>query len=125
MPGMLQHTTRRLLPALGRRAVALRTITTTTDNPVPANDPNPKGRTAPKSATNALPTSSFGSGDRALQERPEEGEAMRVQQAPNRSGTWSRSQQSREVAMAGPRFEQTIIEDQVRWVGGRGDNGAG
>lgn len=35
-------------------------------------------------------------------------------QAPNKKGIWSRNQQPREVAMTGPRFEQTIMEDQVR-----------
>jgi NADH dehydrogenase (ubiquinone) Fe-S protein 6 len=54
--------------------------------------------------------------DKALQESPEEGEKMRVMQAPNRAGVWSRSQQPREKAMIGPRFEQTIMEDQVRRV---------
>jgi hypothetical protein len=34
-------------------------------------------------------------------------------QAPNRPGIWSRSQQSREKAMQGPRFEQMTIQDQV------------
>jgi hypothetical protein len=35
-------------------------------------------------------------------------------QAPNREGVWSRSQQAREKAMVGPRFEQMIMYDQVR-----------
>ncbi|CAK7202619.1 hypothetical protein SEUCBS139899_005344 [Sporothrix eucalyptigena] len=30
-----------------------------------------------------------------------------LQQAPNRSGVWTRNQQAREKAMTGPRFEQT------------------
>jgi hypothetical protein len=34
-------------------------------------------------------------------------------QSPNRKGIWSRSQQPRERAMVGPRFEQTIMADQV------------
>ena len=34
-------------------------------------------------------------------------------QAPNRKGIWSRSQQPRAKAMVGPRFEQTIMADQV------------
>jgi NADH dehydrogenase (ubiquinone) Fe-S protein 6 len=38
-------------------------------------------------------------------------------QAPNRQGIWSRSQAPREKAMVGPRFEQTIMEDQVRTAG--------
>ncbi|KAI4844825.1 lactobacillus shifted protein [Aureobasidium sp. EXF-8846] len=35
-------------------------------------------------------------------------------QAPNREGVWSRSQQAREKAMVGPRFEQMIMYDQPR-----------
>lgn len=90
---------------------------TTTDNPVPANNPNP-GNSETKfsvSSTNAVPVSSTGSHDAALQEDPEKGEERRVMQAPNRSGIWSRSQQPRAKAMVGPRFEQTIMEDQVRY----------
>ena len=34
-------------------------------------------------------------------------------QAPNRENPWSRSQQPRDRAMSGPRFEQTIMEYQV------------
>jgi NADH dehydrogenase (ubiquinone) Fe-S protein 6 len=51
--------------------------------------------------------------DHALQENVGEGEKMRVMQAPNRSATWSRSQNPRAKAMSGPRFEQTIMELQV------------
>lgn len=36
-------------------------------------------------------------------------------QAPNRTGIWAQSQQSRSQAMAGPRFEQTDFAVQVRW----------
>lgn len=43
----------------------------------------------------------------------EEGEKKRVMQAPNRATVWSRSQQERSKAMVGPRFEQTIMEEQV------------
>ena len=86
---------------------------------VPANDPAPKPPKPNVSATNAAPTSSEGSFDQVLQESVERGEELRVmqapnRQAPNRKGLWSRSQQPREVAMTGPRFEQTIYEDQVR-----------
>jgi hypothetical protein len=52
--------------------------------------------------------------DIPLQESVEEGEARRTMQAPNREGVWSRSQQAREKAMVGPRFEQMIMYDQVR-----------
>ncbi|KAL1899441.1 hypothetical protein Sste5346_002838 [Sporothrix stenoceras] len=53
-----------------------------------------------------------------------------LQQAPNRSGVWTRNQQPREKAMTGPRFEQTdfslqpqpysamelIHQEPVRWT---------
>ena len=83
-------------------------------NETPANDPNT--RTAPQnvSGTNELATSSEGSFDKVLQESVEKAEQLRTMQAPNRKGIWSRSQQPREAAMTGPRFEQTIMEDQVR-----------
>ncbi len=54
----------------------------------------------------------------ALAETPADAAAeMRAMQAPNRPGTWTRSQQARETAMTGPRFEQMVIEDQVRDAG--------
>ncbi|KAL1304205.1 hypothetical protein AAFC00_000628 [Neodothiora populina] len=84
------------------------------DNPIPANDPGSKTPPSPVSATNATPTSSQGSFDSALQESVEEGEKKRVMQAPNRATVWSRSQQERSKAMVGPRFEQTIMEEQPR-----------
>ncbi|RMZ79672.1 hypothetical protein DV738_g3175, partial [Chaetothyriales sp. CBS 135597] len=60
-------------------------------------------------------------------------ERLRLPQAPNREETWSKSQQPRDLAMTGPRFEQTFLETQpqpyaaidlihkqpVRWVDGR------
>jgi len=88
--------------------------TATTSNQVPANDPVKRDAKPNVSETNALPTSSEGSFDKVLQESPEDAEKMRVTQAPNYKGIWSRSQNPREIAMSGPRFEQTIIEDQVR-----------
>ncbi|KAF2269408.1 NADH-ubiquinone oxidoreductase [Lojkania enalia] len=86
---------------------------------IPANNPNPKDAKPNVSATNAVPTSSEGSFDQILQESVEKGEELRVmqapnRQAPNRKGIWSRSQQPREIAMTGPRFEQTIFADQPR-----------
>lgn len=107
---------RHTLPAFRRFYAANKTPQTVTDNPLPANNPNTNVTEAPQSAssTNSLPVSSTGSEDRALAESPEEGERKRVMQAPNRSGVWSRSQQPRATAMAGPRFEQTIMDDQPR-----------
>lgn len=81
---------------------------------VPASDPVARKEVPTVSETNAMPTSSEGSFDKVLQESPAQAEKLRKQQAPNREGIWSRSQQPREVAMSGPRFEQSIIEDQVR-----------
>ncbi|RMD43259.1 hypothetical protein DV735_g1851, partial [Chaetothyriales sp. CBS 134920] len=60
-------------------------------------------------------------------------ERLKIAQAPNREETWSKSQQPRDLAMTGPRFEQTFLETQpqpyaaielihkqpVRWVDGR------
>jgi hypothetical protein len=88
---------------------------TVTDNPVPANNPSQNVTEAPRSSSssNTMPITSVGAEDRALQETPEEGEQKRLMQAPNRAGIWSRSQQPRGTAMSGPRFEQTIMEDQV------------
>ncbi|KAK3679680.1 hypothetical protein LTR78_000056 [Recurvomyces mirabilis] len=85
------------------------------DNPIPANDPNPKPAHSPVSpnTTNAVATSSEGSFDKILQESPQQGEEYRVMQAPNREMVWSRNQKPRREAMVGPRFEQTIMEDQL------------
>ncbi|GAB7329017.1 hypothetical protein MBLNU13_g00868t1 [Cladosporium sp. NU13] len=105
----------RTLRAAPRRLPALRSAySTTTDNPIPANDPKGRHPRSPVSATNATPTSAEGSQDKVLQESVEQGEKFRVAQSPNRQGIWSRSQQPRERAMVGPRFEQTIMADQPR-----------
>lgn len=114
-PTMLQRSSRRLIPALRYHPAVLRPYSTTTDNPVPANNPNPKvSETAFQvSSTNVLPSSTTGAHDKPLVELSEEGEEKRVMQAPNRATTWSRSQQPRAKAMVGPRFEQTIMQDQV------------
>jgi NADH dehydrogenase (ubiquinone) Fe-S protein 6 len=105
----------RTLRAAPRRLPALRSAySTTPDNPIPANDPKGRHPRSPVSATNATPTSSEGSQDKVLQESVEQGEELRTMQSPNRKGIWSRSQQPRERAMVGPRFEQTIMADQVR-----------
>jgi NADH dehydrogenase (ubiquinone) Fe-S protein 6 len=102
-------------PLLLRRT-ALRTYSTGVEQ-VSANDPKAGSRPVPQnvSATNAVPTSSEGSFDKVLVESVEAAEEMRTMQAPNRKGIWSRSQQPREKAMVGPRFEQAIMEDQV-WL---------
>ncbi|KAI9687440.1 MAG: hypothetical protein M1820_010431 [Bogoriella megaspora] len=115
-PNMLSRTSRslRAFQAKTLRAIVLRaSYTTPTDNPIPANpSPNQPEKPTHVSATSELPTSSEGSHDRALQESVEQGTEMKEMQAPNRSATWSRSQQPREKAMVGPRFEQIIMADQ-------------
>ena len=69
--------------------------------------------------------------DEPLQEMPEKSEEQRQMQAPNRKEVWSRSQEKREVAMSGPRFEQTIMGMQVCMLlirgqeKGTGENGQG
>ncbi|KAF2437189.1 NADH-ubiquinone oxidoreductase [Tothia fuscella] len=106
------HSLRNRSPLLLRRT-ALRTYST---SEVVVNDPKAAQRTPPQnvSETNATPTSSEGSMDATLVEGVQEAEKMRTMQAPNRKGIWSRSQQPREKAMVGPRFEQSIMEDQPR-----------
>ncbi|KAI9830044.1 MAG: hypothetical protein M1819_005874 [Sarea resinae] len=107
-------TARLRVPSLCARRVPVATLRRSyaTDNPVPANDPNPPKTVPNVSATNATPTSSTSQFDYALQEAPEEGEAQRKMQAPNRKDVWARSQNPRDKAMVGPRFEQTIMEYQ-------------
>ncbi len=86
-----------------------------TSDRVPTNEPNPPQPVQNVSDSNAVPISPQGLRDEELplQEMPEDSERQRVMQAPNRMDPWSRSQQPRERAMSGPRFEQTIMEYQV------------
>ncbi len=106
--------TLRLRSAL-RFTPTLRAYSSQAKAEVPANDPVARKEVQTVSETNATATSSEGSFDKVLQESVEKAEKLRKQQAPNREGIWSRSQQPREVAMSGPRFEQSIMEDQVRF----------
>lgn len=78
-----------------------------------ANDPSPPTPKPNVSGTNATPVDAVGAWDAPLQEEPEVGERNRQLQAPNRANTWAASQEPRERAMTGPRFEQTIMELQV------------
>lgn len=66
------------------------------------------------SETNEVAIDSMGIGDKPLQENVADAEKRREMQAPNRASVWSRSQMPRELAMQGPRFEQVIMEVQVR-----------
>ncbi len=86
----------------------------TGENREQANDPMPPKEPPNVSKTNETGVTAFGAHDGRLVESAEEGERQRQLQAPNRKGIWSRSQQPRDRAMTGPRFEQTIIEHQVR-----------
>jgi NADH dehydrogenase (ubiquinone) Fe-S protein 6 len=86
------------------------------DQVATANDPTLSKPIQNVSATNETPTNPGGAHDSPLIETVEEAEKMRTMQAPNRAGIWSRSQRPREQAMVGPRFEQTIMEDQVCYI---------
>ena len=94
------------------RFVARASYTTTAPRLREANDPNPPKRVPNVSATDATPVDAV-SFEGTLQEDPEVGERIRSLQAPNRANTWAASQQPREQAMTGPRFEQTIMGLQV------------
>ena len=105
-----------LKPSISKRVYSTRDRTS---DRIPTNDPNPPDPVKNVSDSNAVPISPQGLCDeeRPLQEMPEDSERQRVMQAPNRRDPWSRSQQPREIAMSGPRFEQTIMEYQVRFIG--------
>lgn len=76
------------------------------------NDANPLKSVPNVSKSNEVPIETPHQ-DARIQESVEDAEKLRVQQAPNRVGVWSRSQNPRGQAMSGPRFEQTIVELQV------------
>lgn len=107
-----------MLPSLRLRGASAckrqltRTYATKVDR-TPARAFQSQDQTQNVSATNAVPTSSEGSFDQTLVESVEAAEKMRTMQAPNRKTVWSTTQQPRHLAMVGPRFEQTIMEDQV------------
>jgi NADH dehydrogenase (ubiquinone) Fe-S protein 6 len=77
------------------------------------SDPNPPKEVPNVSKSNEPPIETQHR-DAPLQEYADDAEKLRVIQAPNRAGIWSRNQNPRAKAMTGPRFEQTIIEYQVR-----------
>ncbi|KAJ0416368.1 zinc-finger domain-containing protein [Aspergillus carlsbadensis] len=88
------------------------TVPRFSENNIQANDPTPRTPKPNVSETNATPVDSMGAWDAALQESTDVGERVRTMQAPNRAATWAASQRSREEAMSGPRFEQTIMHVQ-------------
>lgn len=116
MHNLVRQRTAALLPRIRSvsRSPCLVRRRYTTDNPVTVSESDPKPPAENVSHTNAMPHSSTGAHDRALQENPEDAEKRRTMQAPDRQGTWSRSQRPRSEAMVGPRFEQAIMETQPR-----------
>ncbi|PGH03975.1 hypothetical protein AJ79_07207 [Helicocarpus griseus UAMH5409] len=107
----------RLLP----RAAAAHPYTTTaprlsepSENAIPTNNPNPPKKVAPVAETNAVPLDAMGAQDAEIQETTEAARRNLAKQAPNRTAIWAKSQQPREKAMTGPRFEQTMLEYQPR-----------
>ena len=93
----------------------LRFASTTTreSDKIPTNDPKLPKEIPNVSVSNTIPVSKQGIKSGTLQETVEDGEIQRQMQAPNRKSVWSRSQQPRDKAMSGPRFEQTTMEMQV------------
>ncbi|KAF7845963.1 hypothetical protein BT93_L5781 [Corymbia citriodora subsp. variegata] len=79
-----------------------------------ANDPTPAKVSPNVFKTNEVAIDAMGVGDAPLQEYTSDAERRRTMQAPNRAKVWSISQMPRELAMSGPRFEQTIMEMQPR-----------
>lgn len=63
--------------------------------------------------TNSTPIEEYGFQGEPIAETSDEAREVLSKQAPNRVETWSRSQQPRDQAMTGPRFEQTIMKLQV------------
>lgn len=102
-------------PRFAVRAYSSTVPRLTGENRMHANDPTPPAIQPNVSETNAVPTDAMGAWDGSLQEDPAVAERIRTMQAPNRASTWAASQQPREKAMVGPRFEQTIMQTQVRW----------
>ncbi|GKZ78628.1 hypothetical protein AnigIFM56816_002399 [Aspergillus niger] len=99
-------------PRFAARASYSTTVPRLSENFIPANDPTPPTAKPNVSGTNATPVDAMGGWDAPLREEPEAGERLRHLQAPNRATTWAASQQPKEKAMVGPRFEQTIMELQ-------------
>ncbi|KAM7193614.1 hypothetical protein V8F33_007707 [Rhypophila sp. PSN 637] len=104
----------RVAQRLSRQYAALQRSFTTTPRQLEATTAVP----APKSETGTVT------------QAPETSLPTELQQAPNRTGLWARSQKPRSEAMTGPRFEQTdfsvqpqpyaaielIHKEPVRWT---------
>lgn len=108
---------RRLTALASFRPLAVRAYSSTvprlSENRMQANDPNPPAVKPNVSETNAGLTDRHVVWDGLMEEDTAKAERIRSLQAPNRATTWAASQQPREQAMVGPRFEQTIMEVQV------------
>ena len=115
LPSMMSGSRR--LTGLVRQRLIVRTYTSSvprlSENRMQPNDPNPPAPKPNVSETNAVPVEALSKMDNSFREDPAVGERIRSLQAPNRPTTWAASQQPREKAMTGPRFEQTIMETQV------------
>ncbi|KAM3081997.1 hypothetical protein ACMFMG_004456 [Clarireedia jacksonii] len=113
---MLSAVRARAVWQISRRAqfAARRTYAFSANDQREINDPNLPKEVPNVSKTNELPMETPHR-DASLQEDSATAEKLRVMQAPNRAETWSRSQNPRSRAMTGPRFEQTIMDAQVRY----------
>ncbi|KAJ5737810.1 uncharacterized protein N7483_002935 [Penicillium malachiteum] len=114
---------RRLTSLASIRPFAVRAYSSTVprlhENRMQPNDPSPPAKKPSVSVSDApakftAPVADLLNMDNTYVEDPAVGEQIRTLQAPNRSTTWAASQQPREEAMTGPRFEQTIMETQPR-----------
>ena len=114
---MLSNTRLRAVWQLSRRAQvsARRNYAFSANDKQEVNDPNAPKEVPNVSKSNELPIETPHR-DARIQESVQDAEKLRVQQAPNRVSVWSRSQNPRTKAMSGPRFEQTIMEFQVRGI---------
>jgi NADH dehydrogenase (ubiquinone) Fe-S protein 6 len=94
---------------------ARRTYAYSANDKPEVNDPNPPKVVPNVSKSNELPIETPHQAA-PIHEQVEVAEKMRVMQAPNRATVWSKSQNPRDKAMSGPRFEQTVMQFQVRFI---------
>lgn len=113
IPRISVYATRAATRSLTSSASLLRQGPGTGENFEQANDPSGRKLTPNVSKTNETPVDAMGARDAPFQELVPEAEHKRQMQSPNRASTWSKSQMPRDLAMTGPRFEQTIIDAQV------------
>ena len=113
IPRISVYATRAATRSLNSSTRLLRQGPGTGENFEQANDPSGPKLTPNVSKTNETPVDAMGARDAPFQELVPEAEHKRQMQAPNRASTWSKSQMPRDLAMTGPRFEQTIIDAQV------------